>query len=108
MVPWEAHNPEFSLQVDAKEVDSEGEFVNVLNYLLTPDRELVQTIGDTQKQVWIMLDVDQFPQTRSVIDTVFSYLIFVALTHFSHNWSESLEHCSVNLRSSNLHLGGSE
>ena len=50
-VPWHEQNPEFSLQVDAKETNSVAKYVNVLNYLLTPDRQLVCTIKDPQQQV---------------------------------------------------------
>ncbi|XP_076464058.1 hillarin-like [Babylonia areolata] len=51
-VPWHANNPEFSLQVDAKPKDSEEEqLVNVLNYLLTSDRELVHSIKGQEQQL---------------------------------------------------------
>lgn len=50
-VPWEEQNPEFSLQLDAREQNSEAEFVNVLNYLLTPDKQLLYTLKGLEQQV---------------------------------------------------------
>ncbi|XP_070182533.1 uncharacterized protein [Littorina saxatilis] len=50
-VPYHAQNPEFTLQVNAKEKDSEADFMNVLNYLLTPDKQLVYSDKGQTKQV---------------------------------------------------------
>lgn len=50
-VPYHAQNPEFTLQVNAKTKDSEADFMNVLNYLLTPDKQLVYSDKGQAKQV---------------------------------------------------------
>lgn len=50
-VPYDDFNPEFAVQIQAREKDSDKEFVTVLNYLLTPDTELADTLGDRNKRV---------------------------------------------------------